>query len=46
VRLSEAYLAWLDGPTPECRFDVVAVELDSFPPQLRHLKDAFSADSS
>jgi putative endonuclease len=44
VRLARAYLAGLHGPTPPCRFDVVAVELDSFPPRVRHLEDAFSAD--
>lgn len=41
TRAATAYLAELGPPTPVCRFDVVAVELGSGSPQLRHLLDAF-----
>ena len=44
VRLAEAFLATLHGEEPPCRFDVVAVELDAFPPRARHHQDAFRAD--
>lgn len=44
VRLAQAYLATLHGDEPPCRFDVVAVELDAFPPRVRHHQDAFRAD--
>lgn len=36
-----AYVAELGPPAPPCRFDVVAVEMGSGPPKLRHLPDAF-----
>ncbi|MCG2765088.1 MAG: YraN family protein [Desulfarculaceae bacterium] len=36
-----AYLAELGPPPPPCRFDVVAVDMGSGPPKLRHLPDAF-----
>lgn len=41
VAAAQAYLAQLEGPWPPCRFDVVAVDLDSAPARVRHLRDAF-----
>ena len=36
-----AYLAEMGTSPPPCRFDVVAVEMGSGPPKLRHFPDAF-----
>ena len=36
-----AYLAEMGPPSPPCRFDVVAVDMGSGSPSLRHLPDAF-----
>jgi|YNPBryunderm2012_1023409.scaffolds.fasta_scaffold01107_7 putative endonuclease len=44
VRLAQVYLSRYRGPTPGCRFDVVAVDASRFPPRLRHLPGAFRAD--
>ena len=44
VRLAQAYLARRRGPTPPCRFDVIAVEGRRPLPRIRHLRSAFRAD--
>jgi putative endonuclease len=44
VQLAQAYLARCRGPTPPCRFDVIAVEGGGWWPRLRHLRAAFRAD--
>lgn len=44
VRLAQVYLSRWRGPTPACRFDVIAVDASRFPPRLRHLPGAFRAD--
>ncbi len=44
VRLAQMYLSRCRGPTPGCRFDIVAVDASRFPPRLRHLPGAFRAD--
>jgi putative endonuclease len=44
VQLAEAYLARRHGPTPPCRFDVIAAEGGGLFPRLRHLRAAFRAD--
>lgn len=44
VRLAQLYLAKRSGPSPGCRFDVIAVDAARFPPRLRHLAGAFRAD--
>lgn len=44
VRLAQAYLARCRGPTPPCRFDVIAVEHRRPLPRIRHLRAAFRAD--
>jgi putative endonuclease len=44
VQLAQAYLARSRGPTPPCRFDVIAVEGGGLWPRLRHLRAAFRAD--
>lgn len=46
VRLAQAYLQRRRGPSPSCRFDVVAVDLSRGLPRLRHLVGAFLADGS
>lgn len=38
---AQAYLAERRGPVPVCRFDVVAVRVDSGRREIRHLRDAF-----
>ena len=45
IRLAQAYLLGLSGETPPCRFDVVAVDLGGIIPRVRHLQDAFTADT-
>lgn len=42
---ARAYLAGLPGPTPICRFDVVAVDAGCRPPRLVHLADAFRPEA-
>ena len=44
IQLAEAYLARHRGPTPPCRFDVIAVERRRPFPRIRHLRAAFRAD--
>lgn len=44
VRLAQLYLARRPGPSPGCRFDVIAVDATRFPPRVRHLPGAFRAD--
>jgi putative endonuclease len=46
VQLAEAYLAQRHGPTPPCRFDVIAVERRRPLLRIRHLRAAFRADGS
>ena len=41
AQAAEAFLAELGPPAPPCRFDVVAVDMGSGTPRLRHLPDAF-----
>jgi putative endonuclease len=44
VQLAQAYLAHRRGPTPPCRFDVIAIEKRRPIPRIRHLRAAFRAD--
>ena len=47
ARLAELWLAarpWAMGGVRDVRFDIVAVDLTSFPATVRHLSAAFTAD--
>ena len=44
VQLAQVYLTQVHGPTPPCRFDVIAVEARRWLPRIRHLRAAFRAD--
>ncbi len=47
ARLAELWLAprpWALGGVTDVRFDIVAVDLTTFPAQVRHLPAAFTAD--
>jgi len=44
VQVAQAYLARRRGPTPPCRFDVVAIHARRPFPMIRHLRAAFRAN--
>ncbi len=43
IRAAAAYLAMTGLPDADCRFDVIAIELDRPKPRLTHIINAFSA---